>query len=135
MIAEIINKWDLNKNKLECFFKETNQDEYDDYTCIVKKIFELVINDSEGISYNLDNLTVIDNGDYQGTLIFIIPEDTYQPDIDNYLVTNTYYGSCSGCDTLQGINVYGNEKPTDEQVKEYMTLSLHLIQKMKYLKD
>jgi U3 small nucleolar ribonucleoprotein component len=38
-------------------------------------------------------------GDYQGDLCMM-----YKIDDDNIYVTNTYYGSCSGCDTLQSIS-------------------------------
>jgi len=98
------------------------------YSDIVKQIFELVIS-----GYDSKKITVIDDGDYQGTKIFIIPQDTYQPSIEDYLITDTYYGSCSGCDTLQGIIGYSDDPPTEEQVKDYMMLSLHLIQKLRKL--
>jgi hypothetical protein len=58
-------------------------------------------------------MTVIDDGDYQGTQIFIIPTDTYQPSVKDYVMTDTYYGSCSGCDTLQAISGYDYALPTD----------------------
>ena len=46
--------------------------------------------------------------------------------------THNYYGSCSGCDTLQCIQDYDLSKiPDEDQVKEYMQLSLHLLQHMK----
>lgn len=81
-------------------------------------------------------MTVIDNGDYQGTQIFLIPMETYQPSVEDYVYTNTYYGSCSGCDTLQAIQSYDyNELPNEEQIKDYMTLALHLLQKCCFLKD
>jgi len=135
MIKAIIQKWEENKSNLEEYFRNTEQDEYGDYETIVKKIFELVINYDHNAYENfaVDKMTVIDNGDYQGTQIFIIPKDTYQPDADDYIVTHTYYGSCSGCDTLQDIGNCSDEKPNDEQVSEYMTLALHLVQKMKWL--
>lgn len=135
MIAEIIQKWEENKLKLEEYFKTTKQEEYTDYKTIVQKIFELIINTSEDSYKNFDigKMTVIDDGNYQGTQIFIIPKDTYQPCVGDYVMTNTYYGSCSGCDTLQGICSYEDDLPTDEQVKEYMTLALHLVQKLKWL--
>ena len=31
------------------------------------------------------------------------------------------YGSCSGCDTLEGIRYYNDDKPTEEQVRDYAT--------------
>lgn len=133
MLQDIIKQWDTNKNKLEDYFRTTRQEEYaNEYLSIVKKIFELVLAEK---SYQLDKITVVDDGDYQGTQIFLIPEDTYQPSADEYIITNTYYGSCSGCDTLQGINEYSYELPSESQVSEYMTLALHLVQKMSRLTD
>ena len=77
---------------------------------------------------------MIDDGDYQGTQIFVIHLDKYQPDESDYVVTNTYYGSCSGCDTLQAISEYDyDEKPDENQIKDYMELALHLLQKCKWL--
>lgn len=136
MITEIIQKWEENKLKLEEYFKTTKQEEYQSYKAIVRKIFEICINvsDSKYDNFNLEKLHVIDDGDYQGTKLFIIPKDTYQPSAEDYLVTDTYYGSCSGCDTLQGICSYRDEVvPNDEQLKEYMTLALHLVQKLHWL--
>lgn len=134
MIPEIINQWEENKHKLEEYFKTTNQNEYDSYRVIVKKIFELCIPDSIGYGgWDLDKMTVIDDGDYQGTQIFVIPSSNYQPSVEDYVFTDTYYGSCSGCDTLQSISDYDYGLPTDVQIKEYMTLALHLVQKIKRL--
>lgn len=135
MIQELINQWEENKHKLEEYFKTTNQSEYSgSYKNILIKIFEICIpNADDNYKFDVKKMTVIDDGNYQGTQIFIIPKNTYQPNIEDYVVTNTYYGSCSGCDTLQGICKYEDGIPTDKQVKEYMTLALHLVQKMKWL--
>lgn len=130
MVQEFIKQWDDNKHLLEEYFTITPQSKYSCYKDIVKKIFELVITKQE---FDISKLTVIDDGDYQGTQLFIIPLDTYQPSKSDYVITDNEYGSCSGCDTLQGINNYENGLPNKEQVKEYMTLSLHLIQKLKWL--
>lgn len=63
-----------------------------------------------------------------------LKKDVYQPEIEDYLMTHTYYGSCSGCDTLlKIIDFYEEDYPNEEQVKQLMTLSLHLIQRMKPL--
>ena len=137
MIQEIIKKWEENKHKLEEYFSTTKQEEFASYETIIQKIFELVINSDEDSyeRFNINKMTVIDDGDYQGTQIFIIPKDTYQPNIDDYLITHTYYGSCSGCDVLEGIRNYSSGLPTEQQVKEYMILALHLVQKMKRITD
>jgi hypothetical protein len=134
MIQELVKQWEENKHKLEEYFKTTKQEQYLDYKTIVLKLFELCLPKADDYSgFDLSKITVIDDGDYQGTQIFIIPKDTYQPCVDEYVVTDTYYGSCSGCDTLMGISSYEYDLPNDEQVKEYMTLALHLVQKMKWL--
>jgi len=139
MIKEIINKWEENKYKLEEYFKTTNQEDIGDYKDIVIKLFELVFTELEEDygTYNFDikKMTVIDDGDYQGTTIYIIPKDTYEPFINDYLITDNYYGSCSGCDTLKSIRCYEDGLPSKEKVKEYMTVALHLVQKMKWLED
>ena len=137
MIQEIIKRWEENKYKLEEYFSTTKQEKFASYEAIVQKIFELVINSDEDSyeRFNINKMTVIDDGDYQGTQIFIIPKDTYQPNIDDYLITHTYYGSCSGCDVLEGIRNYDDDLPTEQQVKEYMVLALHLVQKMKRITD
>lgn len=128
----IVDQWEMNKNKLEEYFRANNQSEYSSYKSIVSKLFELCITKFDDYNgFDLDSMTVIDDGDYQGTQIFIIPSKTYQPNANEYVVTNTYYGSCNGCDTLQSISWYNDGLPTEDQIKEYMTLALHLVQKAK----
>lgn len=91
-------------------------------------------------SPNTAIIHVIDDGHYQGTLLFVVPEDCYQP--SRYYVTKVSYGSCSGCDTMQAILGHGryNDKTgqyeytlNDDQCKRLATLALHLIQGMKVL--
>ena len=135
----IIDRWDKNKKLLEKYFKETPQGNYSSYENIVKAIIDKVINPQEDEEETIltkkfsNNITVIDDGDYQGCQLFIIAQKIYQPSPTDYLITNTYYGSCSGCDTLIGIQNFEEGLPTEEQVSQYMTLSLHLIQKMKFI--
>jgi hypothetical protein len=138
MIEVIVKQWDANKHKLEEYFATTNQEEYSDYKTIVVKLFELVIAEIENEYFGTDEfdiskMTVIDDGNYQGTTIYIIPKDTYQPRISEYVITDNYYGSCSGCDTLLAISEYSYGLPNKEQVKEYMTIALHLVQKLSWL--
>lgn len=137
MIQEVIKQWDKNKHKLENYFRTTKQEEYShSYKSILQKIIELVVTEKDEYNkYDANKITVVDDGDYQGTKIFLIPTDTYQPSIEDYLITHTYYGSCSGCDTLNGISSYDDDFPTEDQVKDYMTLALHLVQRMKRITD
>lgn len=59
----------------------------------------------------------------------MIAEKGYQP--NDYYFVKVGYGSCSGCDTLEGIRNYEDGNPTEEQVKDYMTLALHVVQGLK----
>jgi hypothetical protein len=133
MITEIVQQWDKNKLKLEEYFRTTKQEEYRDYKNIILKIFELIINDGDVYDFNISKMKVINDGNRKGTLIFIIHRNQYPPTIDDYIVTDTYYGSCSGCNTLLSISNYDFELPNESQIKEYMTLALHIIQKMHWL--
>lgn len=135
MIIEIVKLWEENKHKLEEYFKTTKQEEYDSYETIIRKIFELCINVSDDYynNFNLESLHIIDDGNWEGTLIFIVPKNISLPDAEDYIVTDTYYGSCSGCDTLLSILSYSEDLPSESQVKELMTLALHLVQKMRWL--
>lgn len=137
MIKEFIEKWDKYKKDLEKYFKTTKQSEYDTYEKIVKLLFEKVINRDEfGCDmYNTGDIKTIDDGDYQGTQIFILHKDIYPPSVADYIYTDTYYGSCSGCDTLLSICGFGDELPDENQIEAYMTLSLHLLQKLNYFKE
>ena len=67
----------------------------------------------------------IDDGDYQGTLVYVIGEEGYQP--SEYITARVFYGSCSGCDTLQAIHGDSDDPPTPEQVTDYITLAHHMV--------
>lgn len=138
MIKEFCLAWEKNKDKLEEYFRKTRQEEYGNYEDIVKLLFDIVINPSiECDHYRLDteNILVIDDGDYQGTQVFILHRDQYQPSVEDYVYTNTYYGSCSGCDTLLSINEYEDGLPSESQINDYMDLCLHLLQRCHYMID
>lgn len=128
MNKEFVKQWDENKLDLEEYFRKTNQLEYSNYIDIVKALFDIVINKNYK-KYDTENITVIDDGDYQGTQLFFIHEDTYQPNVEEYVYTYVSYGSCSGCDTLLRISGYDEGKPDEQQVKDYMNLALHLLQR------
>lgn len=144
MIKEFVEAWETNKGNLEKYFRNNEQFRYDDYDKILELLIKKVINPylvekvesypmSKGLS--VKNITKIDDCEYQGTQIYIIPFNTYNPDIEDYIYTHNYYGSCSGCDTLLNISNYDEGLPTDEQVKGYMSIALHLLQKMKFLEN
>ena len=136
MIKEFVQQWDERKHLLEDWLKENEPSEYED---IYKKLFELVVTKPNGYAddWNWERFRVIDDGDYQGNLIFILCNDSYQPDLRDYIFTEVSYGSCSGCDTFEYIrNLFFDEGVnTDEQVNQYMTLALHMLQETKTFKS
>lgn len=98
-----------------------------DYIDIVKIVIEAVHDDYRTPDPN--NIHEIDDGEYQGTLLFVIPQDDYQP-LD-YWYVKISYGSCSGCDTLQAIlsGFYGDT--VEEKADALFILALHIIQGLK----
>ena len=135
MIQKFVEAWDANKSKLEEHLKTHRMEEYDEYEKLVKLLFEIVINPyistQDETPYDVEKMTVIDDGEYQGTQLFVLPKDTYQPCSWEYVMTHQGYGSCSGCDLLQGITQYESGQPDSEQLDELMTLCLHLLQRCK----
>ena len=135
MIEEFVKSWDKYKHRLEEYYRQTNLCKLSRYENIVTAVFDQVINPGcDGFGeFDTDKMVVIDNGDFQGTMLYILHRDFYQPTVENYVYTHNYYGSCSGCDTLLGICGYGDGLPDSNQVAELMTLSLHILQRAKYL--
>ena len=118
--------WDKNKDLLENAIRNDKHMNDTDYLGLVQMVVKHILN---GEKYLFDDkrITQIDDGDYQGTLLFVIPRKTYQPCSDDYLMTYVWYGSCSGCDTLQGITGYASGAANEQQVKDYMTLCKDIV--------
>lgn len=133
-------KWAENEQKLkEAIEKSENHIEWE-YDDLVRMVVTYILNkggDEEkvyGANWS-DNLAIIDDGDYQGTLIYLIHREVYQPSPDDYLITYVDYGSCPGCDTLEGIQSdYDNKEkyPKPGQVMEYMTLCRDIVTHFKH---
>lgn len=150
MLKYCVEKWDKNKTLLmnalqsEEIYKKLGSYEYAD---LVKLVVKYILNDGKAEEYDAcewdeDNITEVDNGDYQGTLLYLIPAKTYQPREDEYFITFADYGSCSGCDTLLRIQMYMPDHEyceSDDEftslkrrtIEDFMTLCLHLVQHMK----
>ena len=98
---------------------------------MVREVIKVVTTDDYN-AIDPERIHQIDDGDYQGTLLFVIAARSYQP--DDYWFVKVGYGSCSGCDTLQAINYsLDDNPPTDDQVSQYMTLALHIVQGLKFM--
>jgi hypothetical protein len=122
MIEEFVKIWEESKEELRESFLESEPSSYND---IVKRVIEL-IHAGHG-DPDPTNIHVIDDGDYQGTLLFIIPAEGYQP--SRYWAYKCYYGSCGGCDTFQSIR--DDCGTLEGRIDDYMTLALHVIQGLK----
>jgi hypothetical protein len=99
------------------------------YEGIVEDVIRAINPDGDYDGPDPSRIHTIDDGDYQGTLVFVIGAGGYQP--HRYWATSVSYGSCGGCDTLQGIRDEGNSEdgsPTDRQAEDYQMLALHLVQ-------
>lgn len=130
MIKLCKDQWDANKEKLEKALREDTSLNSCDYKYLLTLTVENILNYGRDDRYNTDKITVIDDGDYQGTLIFLVPRDTYQPDESEYLMTYVGYGSCSGCDTLLGIQGWNDGPPTEQQLREFMMLCKDMVTNM-----
>ena len=128
MLKYCYEKWNQNKDKLEEALRKTDISRVE-YRDLLVLTVENILNDSVP-RWNAKGITEIDDGDYQGTLLYLIPEATYQPSEYNYLMTYIGYGSCSGCDLLQSIQPYSAEETTDEDIAEFMALCKDFITNM-----
>ena len=124
MIQTFIDRYFINEDRIREQIAPKHICSYDE---LVRIVIEN-ITDEEYTDYNPDpeRIHCIDDGDYQGTLLFVIAAKGYQP--NKYWATRVYYGSCSGCDTLEGISDYSGEPPTEAQINDYMSLALGIVQ-------
>lgn len=139
MIPEFIKNFDDNRNVIKRHLKKRiDESEYNsiDYLDIVEEVlmaicdYEPVDSSSNYGIPNYNRITVIDDGDCQGTLLFVIPENCYQP--SEYYYVKVGYGSCSGCDTLLWVlECYKYNK--EKALEDLMTLALHVFQGLKKL--
>ena len=132
MIKEFVKDWEDNKETIREAFSKAHPESYKE---IVKAVISAIsaAHDDDYDYPDPDRIHQIDDGDYQGTLLFLIPAHGYQP--SDYFYVRVGYGSCSGCDTLQAIRDYEDGPPTEKQVNDYMTLALHILQGIKRLPD
>jgi len=134
MIEEFTKRW-FSHNYIvrEQFEKEIPRS----YSDIVKAVVTMLHDEDDYGSIDPERIHSIDDGDYQGTLVFVIGASGYQP--SDYWYVKVGYGSCSGCDTLEAITEgdYGHESEEEAQawkkeaVDGLMTLALHVLQGLK----
>ena len=131
MNKEFVDRFMTRKEALRATFAQEHPQSYRE---IVEAVIAILY-DEDYSSYNPtpdpERVHEVDDGDYQGTLVYVIGAAGSQP--STYWYTEVDYGSCSGCDTLLGICDDYSEAPTRQQVDDYMTLALHIVQGLKVM--
>jgi len=87
----------------------------------IKEFVQLVVMNITD-KYDVNQVHIIDDGDYQGTLLFVIPIKGYQP--GQYLITKLGYGSCEVCDAWESAR--SSKDPAGIGM-----IALHLVQNMR----
>lgn len=136
MDQTLVQAFDKIRGALLTRFQSAHPDSY-------SQIFDWLIESlSVGEDWNNElpdpkRITVIDHGDYQGTKLFVVARQGYQP--SKYWACCVRYGSCSSCDTFQSVRYEGgyreDGKPTEEQAKGYFDLALHMFQALTVIGD
>lgn len=133
MLKYCLTKWDTNREVLKNALLRDDQLGFCGYEYIVKQVVRYILNDGTDANsfhvigyWNAEKIVEIDHGDYQGTLLYVIPLDTYQPSDYEYLMTSVGYGSCSGCDTLQHLQCFDRA----EVIDQYMALCKDIVTNM-----
>ena len=109
------------------------EQEYPTYRDLLQKALEIVVRGKEDSYRNPlpdpERIHAIDDGDYQGTRVFVVAAQGYQP--FDYWYTKVSYGSCSGCDSLLAAWDYGHES----DYGGLWLLALHMLQRAKRMDD
>jgi hypothetical protein len=132
MLKYCIEKWEQNKNILKDALSKDDNLNTCDYEYLVRMVVRYILNKNireDDVQFNESDIAVIDHGNYQGSQLFVVAEDTYQPGYWQYLIGYQHYGSCSGCDTLKSIrfDIRHDAVPFEAQLKEYMSLCKDIV--------
>ena len=140
MLKKFADAWYRNREKLKVYFETHTQEQYgENYQDLLKAVIRIVLNDPQRI---LDENAIIEHGggNYQGDYLWLIPVVNAWPRVEEYIFCYASYGSCSACDALAHIfwgdpdGEYGEGTlPGQKQVRDYMMLSLQILQTMKPL--
>lgn len=98
-----------------------------EYRDIVREVIATIGDDDMYGDPDPDRVHEIDDGHYQGTLVYVIAGNGYQP--YNYWYVMVSYGSCSGCDTLEAAKHGG------DTLNDLMTLALHIVQGLRKMDE
>lgn len=127
MIKFCLIKWDENNKKLREVIANTpvetrkNWDYRDLVYLVATTVYEFELPDVRSIVYG-------GGCNYQGTLVFLIPMYDCPDTEREWLMSYIGYGSCTVCDTLQGIQFDDDISDSDiNAVDEYMNLCRDIV--------
>lgn len=128
MIDQFVTQWEKSKHLLEKVFSKKHPENYQDIVVEVIKI--LSVEDDKYNDPDPERVHEINDGVYQGTLLYVIGAKEYQS--CDYWYVKVDYGSCSVCDTLKAIkSEKWDNPPNPSQISDYMALALHIVQGLK----
>ena len=131
MIEAFTKAWFANLHTMREKFTAKHPDDYKE---VVRAVVQMLADASDEYDKpDPERIHQIDDGDYQGTHVYVIACHGDRP--SRYWYVKVSYGSCSGCDTLEGIRGYRDGQPDADQVGEYMTLALHIVQGLREMGD
>ena len=127
MIKLFVDSFMEQKKKLEEIYSKKHPFDYKEIVENVIKTIDVKCN------YNFPDpqkINVIDDKDYQRTLLFILRGKYLQrPMCWRYWAISIFYGTGCDYDTLQYIQSLSDEEiPTQQQINDYMQLSLNVVQ-------
>lgn len=135
MIQQYVDAIVLQKQEIkeELEKKERHYNIFD-YEFIFRMMLEYINKTAENDweEFSVKDRTKINDGDYQGTLLFFCHRCMYQPSIYEYYWTHIDYGSCTGCDTmLRAEDAYRYDP--DAGIEQLYLIMLHMAENMKPL--
>lgn len=133
MIQLFVDRFMERKPALRAHFSKEPPEEYSD---IVKAAVKTVTDaDDDYLRKEPDPERVhqVDDGDYRGTLVFVIGAKGYRPSTYWYVLVS--YGSCSGCDTLEAAKWDFDSGDENKRLDAYMTMALHVVQGLKLMAE
>jgi hypothetical protein len=138
MIERFVQRFDAARADLRTGFREKPPESYSE---IVERVIRVLgVEDDNDYTPDPERITRIDHGHYQGTIVFVIGAQGYQPDV--YWYVRMAYGSCGGCDAFQSAMDasdydYDSNKliMSESTLSMLMALALHVVQRMKQMDD
>ena len=126
MIQAFVDQW---RNSIESRPFEGREPK--DYKDLVESVIKVLNPKGEYNNPDPKRVHEINDGDYQGTLVYVIGSTGYQPSV--YWYVKIAYGSCSGCDALESIKQ--GEGSIERREHDYMLLALHIVEGLTRMND